>query len=75
MKEFDFIKTIWFLDLETTGPNFLKDRIVQLAMIKYSPNGDRTEWNELINPGIPISQEAYAVHKIDASMLALQTNF
>lgn len=74
--EFDFIKNdLLFIDLEATGPNFLKDRIVQLAMIKHSPKGDITEWNEYINPGIPISQEAYEIHKIDAATLSRKATF
>lgn len=74
--EFDFLKNdLIFLDLEATGANFLRDRIVQLAMIKYSPNGMRTEWNEYINPGIPISKEAYEIHKIDAATLSRKPTF
>lgn len=74
--EFDFLKNdLIFLDLEATGANFLRDRIVQLAMIKYSPSGIKTEWNEYINPGVPISQEAFDIHKIDAAALARKPTF
>ena len=73
---FDFLKKdLIFLDLEATGPNFLRDRIMQLAMIKYQPDGNISEWNEFINPGVPISDEAYAIHKIDASMIARKPTF
>ena len=74
--EFDFLRNdLIFLDVEATGANFLKDRIIQLAMIKYHPDGTYVEWNELINPGIPISDEAFAIHKIDASMIARKPTF
>lgn len=74
--EFDFLRNdLIFLDVEATGANFLKDRIIQLAMIKYHPDGTCVEWNELINPGIPISDEAFAIHKIDASMIARKPTF
>lgn len=74
--EFDFLQNdLIFLDVEATGPNFLRDRIMQLAMIKYSPSGQVSEWNELINPGMPISDEAYLIHKIDASMIARKPTF
>ncbi|MDZ4710633.1 MAG: 3'-5' exonuclease [Saprospiraceae bacterium] len=73
----DFIKNdLVFLDIEATGANFLKDRIIQLAMIKYKPGTDEPEeWNELINPGIPISAEAYGIHQIDAQALARKPSF
>lgn len=77
MNPFDFIrKDMVFLDIEATGPNFLKDRIIQLAMIKYQPGRENPlEWNELINPGIPVSREAYEVHGIDAQALARKPLF
>ncbi|MEP7268569.1 MAG: 3'-5' exonuclease [Saprospiraceae bacterium] len=74
--EFEFLKNdLIFIDLEATGLNFLKDRIIQLAMVKYKPDGEVIEWNEYINPGIPISQEAYLIHKIDAAALARKPSF
>lgn len=73
----DFIKTdLIFLDIEATGANFLKDRIIQLAMIKFKPGVEEPEeWDELINPGIPISQEAYEIHQIDAQTLSRKPSF
>lgn len=75
--ELDFLKNdLVFLDIEATGANFLKDRIIQLAMIKYKPGqSEFEEWNELINPGIPISQEAYEIHQIDAQTLSRKPVF
>ncbi|MBK9220938.1 MAG: exonuclease domain-containing protein [Saprospiraceae bacterium] len=54
-----------FFDVETTGLHVLRDRILQIAMIKYFQNGDQpVELNIIINPGIPISEEAYKIHGI-----------
>lgn len=54
-----------FLDLEATGLNVVRDRILQIGAIKYFKDGsDPAELNMIINPGIPISEEAMQVHGI-----------
>lgn len=65
-----------FLDIESTGLNVLKDRILQLALIRYD-KGDPVprELFMLINPGIPISEEAFAVHGISNEMLRNKPTF
>jgi len=64
-------RTLIFLDVESTGLHVIRDRIVQLAMMKYSPGiEDPEERNWLINPGIPISEEAMQVHGITPSDVA-----
>lgn len=69
-------RDIVFFDIESTGLNVLKDRIIQLAMIKYPKNGeDPVEFDKLINPGIPISPEAMAVHGITPEMLRNKPTF
>jgi DNA polymerase III subunit epsilon len=57
------------LDLETTGifPN--RDRIVQVGLIKFYPDGTVNEWQTLVNPGVLIDPEASAVHKISDDMV------
>ena len=55
---------IVFLDLETTGINITKDRIVEIALIKVSPNGNEEEKTLRINPTVPIPKDASSVHKI-----------
>jgi DNA polymerase-3 subunit epsilon len=58
-------KDLIFLDIEATGLHVIRDRIIQLAMIKFSPGvKEPQERNWLINPGIPISEEAMKVHGI-----------
>jgi len=56
-----------FFDLETTGLDVTKDRIVSIAVSKYLPEGKVVEGYELINPEIPIPEEAYSVHGISDS--------
>ncbi|MBL0191067.1 MAG: 3'-5' exonuclease [Saprospiraceae bacterium] len=69
-------RDICFFDLETTGLNVVKDRIVQIAVVKYFKSGkDPITFNSLINPGVPISEESSAIHGITASMVANKPSF
>lgn len=42
------------LDLETTGTWVDRDRIIEIAMIKCMPEGEREIYDKKINPGMPI---------------------
>ncbi|MBF0483513.1 MAG: 3'-5' exonuclease [Candidatus Omnitrophica bacterium] len=42
------------LDIETTGTWIERDKIIEIALIKISKSGERTEYCKRINPGIPI---------------------
>ncbi len=65
-----------FFDLETTGLNVIRDRIVQIALVKLFRNGDPpAEFSTLVNPGIPISEESMAVHGITPKDLANKPTF
>ena len=67
---FNLERDIVFFDIESTGLNVIRDRIVQIALIKYFQNGNPpAEMELLINPGIPISKEAMSVHGITPDML------
>jgi DNA polymerase-3 subunit epsilon len=57
-------RPIVFLDIETTGLNIGKDKIVELALLKVFPEGSEEEKVWRINPQIPISKESQAVHGI-----------
>lgn len=57
-------RPIVFFDLETTGVDTSKDRIVEISMIKILPNGDEITRTRKINPGMHIPEEATAVHGI-----------
>lgn len=53
-----------FFDLETTGVNISKDRIVEISYIKIMPNGTEQEKTLRINPEMPIPAESTAIHHI-----------
>ena len=53
-----------FFDIESTGLNVATDRIVEICAVKVMPNGDQEVKTRRINPTIPISAEAQAVHGI-----------
>ncbi|MCT4604139.1 MAG: 3'-5' exonuclease [Marinifilum sp.] len=55
---------IAFIDLETTGINVAKDRIVEICIVKVSPNGDEEVKTYRVNPEMPIPAHASAVHGI-----------
>lgn len=57
-------RPILFFDLETTGVDAGKDKIIELAMVKISPNGNRETLVRKVNPGIPIPAETTAIHGI-----------
>lgn len=69
-------RDLCFFDIEATGLNVLRDRIVQIAIIKYFKDGrDPAELSLLINPGIPISLEAMMVHGIQPKDVANKPTF
>ena len=47
-------KPLVIFDLETTGLDLVKDRIIQISYIKVNPNGEEERVDELINPEKPI---------------------
>lgn len=62
------------IDIESTGLDIVKDRIVELAIIKLDPNNmfedmRQIEVRFLFNPGIPIPQEATNIHGITDEMV------
>lgn len=64
-------KDLCFFDIESTGLNVLRDRILQLAIIKFQKNSNQPEeLSMLINPGVPISEESFQVHGISAKDLS-----
>ena len=62
-------RPIAFIDLETTGVSLSTDRIVEIAIIKISPDGTRLVKRKLINPGIPIPKDSSDIHGITDDMV------
>ncbi|MDB2342118.1 3'-5' exonuclease [Flavobacteriaceae bacterium] len=68
-------KPLCFFDLETTGTDISKDRIVEIAVLKLHPDGtqEKKEWR--VNPEQPIQSQASAVHGITDEMVANEPTF
>ena len=52
--ELNLTRPICFFDLETTGTDVSRDRIVEISILKVWPNGNRESKTYLVNPTIPI---------------------
>lgn len=64
MENLQLTRPLAFIDLETTGTDVGKDRIVEIAIIKVMPGGSNISKVKRINPGIPIPKEAFDIHGI-----------
>lgn len=49
------MRPLAFVDLETTGATAANDRITEIGIVEVDPNGSVREWQQLVNPGVPIS--------------------
>ena len=47
-------KPLVIFDLETTGLDLVKDRVIQISYIKVNPNGEEERGDEIVNPEKPI---------------------
>jgi DNA polymerase-3 subunit epsilon len=57
-------KPLIFFDLETTGVNVVRDRIVEISLLKVFPDGHEEVRTLLINPTIPIPEEVTKIHGV-----------
>lgn len=57
-------RPIVFFDLETTGTDPAKDRIIEIALVKLLPDGSKDKYVKRINPGIPIPPSSTEIHGI-----------
>ena len=64
-----------FFDLETTGLSTQNDRIIEMAILRVSPQGDVMERVRRFNPGRAIDPEARAVHGISNEDVADEAPF
>ena len=62
-------RPIAFIDLETTGVTVSTDRIVEIAIVKISPDGTKVVKRKLVNPLMPIPAGSTAVHGISDEMV------
>lgn len=68
-------RPICFFDLETTGTDVARDRIVEISILKVFPNGNKETKTWLVNPGIPIPFLASQVHGITDEKVANEPTF
>ncbi|SQA78953.1 DNA polymerase III subunit epsilon [Capnocytophaga ochracea] len=73
--ELKLSKPICFFDLETTGIDITKDRIVEISILKVYPNGNKESKTWLVNPTIPIPKAASDVHGITDERVAGEPTF
>ncbi len=62
-------KPLAFIDIEATGSNVSADRIVEIAIVKVLPDGNRTVKRKIINPQIPIPASISEIHGITDEMV------
>lgn len=68
-------RPICFFDLETTGTNIAKDRIVEISILKAHPNGTTESKTWLVNPEMKIPDEVVAIHGISNEKVANEPTF
>lgn len=57
-------RPIVFFDLETTGVDISKDRIVEISLVKVYPNGNEETKTLRVNPEMKIPAKSSAIHGI-----------
>lgn len=62
--ELNLKRPIVFFDLETTGTNIGTDRIVEISMIKLTPEGKEISLTHRVNPEMHIPEQSSSVHHI-----------
>jgi len=60
--ELNLKRPIAFFDLETTGLNVAKDRIIEISIFKVNQNGTSESKTWIVNPDYPITPEATKIH-------------
>lgn len=74
-------KPIVFFDLETTGVQVGSDHIVQICLLKVSPDGNEEDRTYLVRPvdeqgkTVHIPEECTAIHHITDAMVANERSF
>ncbi len=75
MRNLRLHRPLVFFDLETTGIDVVKDRIVQIGLVRIEPDGSRRTYEFLVNPQRPIPAQATAVHGITDADVAGEPTF
>ena len=62
--ELELKRPIAFFDLETTGINTVKDKIIEIAILRIELDGSEKWYEQRLNPEIPIPTQASDIHGI-----------
>ena len=73
--ELSLTRPLCFFDLETTGVNVAKDRVVEISILKVFPNGNKEPKTWLVYPEMPIPPQTTAVHGITDEKVANEPIF
>jgi len=73
--ELQLKRPLCFFDIESTGVNVSRDRIVEICVLKVFPNGNRESRTWLVNPEMPIPPEVTAIHGISNEHVATEPTF
>lgn len=65
---------IAFVDLETTGANFARDRILEIGIVTWDAEGS-SSWSALVNPGVAVTPFITGLTGIDDAMVADAPDF
>lgn len=57
-------KPLAFFDIESTGVDFVKDRIIEISVLRLNVDGSKDVKTMRLNPTIPIPAEASKIHGI-----------
>ena len=68
-------RPLCFFDLETTGVDVARDRIVEISVCKVFPNGTQEVKTWLVNPGVHIPEAVSAIHGITDEKVAGEPTF
>ncbi|MDP3353369.1 MAG: exonuclease domain-containing protein [Flavobacteriaceae bacterium] len=68
-------KPIIFFDLETTGIDIARDRIVEISILKIFPNGNKESKTWLVNPEMVIPESSIAIHGITNEKVVNEPTF
>lgn len=75
MRKLNLTKPLCFFDLETTGINVSKDRIVEISILKVYPSGEKESRTWLVNPEMYIPADSTAIHGISNEDVADKPTF
>lgn len=64
LRQLKLKKPLAVFDIESTGMNVCRDRVIELSIIKVLPGGNTEKYNYRLNPTIPITPESSLVHGI-----------